>query len=221
MTISYEPWCDITYAINEEMPVWPEQPRTTLGRAESMEEGGVANVTILEMSMHSGTHIDAPCHFLKDGSDIQAMPLRLMSGAVRLVSIEYSANQITKTALQRYESRAGKLEPDDRVLFRSRNSDDDLMGRSDFVKDYAAVSPDAAQFLVERKVSLVGVDYLSVAPFDDPETTHRTLLDAGVWVIEGLDLRAVGEGAGELMIMPLKIEGSDASPARALFRKRI
>lgn len=212
-------WNDLTCAVKESMPVWPEQPRTELGMAEKMCEGGVANVTTLSLSLHTGTHVDAPCHFLSGGADIQSMPMALMTGKARVIRVDEAAQHVTKEDVQQFEIRCGDLMPGDRVLFRTRNTAVELMQCSEFCDTYAAIAPDAADYLVEREVALVGVDYLSVAPFDDPTTTHRLLLGAGVWIVEGLDLREISECEGELIVAPLRIKGSDAAPARVLFRQ--
>lgn len=210
-------WVDVTYPIEPAMPVWPGQPTVELDRLASIKKPGDASVSRLSCSVHIGTHVDAPNHFIADDQDITAMPLELMFGPVR-VAIIPGEGHITAAAIDHYEQRAGQLEKGQRVLFRTRNSDRDW-AQHPFDKTYAAVAPDAAELLVQRGVTLVGVDYLSVAPFEDPATTHRLLLHARVWIIEGLDLRDVEEGDYQMIAAPLKIVGSDASPLRVLLRK--
>ncbi len=197
------------------MVVWPGQPQTERYRASSIDDGKDSNVSILMMSTHTGTHMDAPLHFYKDGSDITAAPFEAMFGPVRVAEI--SGGVVSSAELTAYEKRAGALEPGERIFFRTTNSHKDWLTEP-FDEAYVAVDADAAQFLVERKIAVVGVDYLSVAPFADTFHTHRTLLGAGVWVIEGLDLRDVQEGHFEMVAMPLKIVGSDASPLRVWLR---
>lgn len=214
---SSDEWIDLTHPISEHMATWPGQPKTKLAMVDQMCCGGVANVTSLSMSVHSGTHVDAPCHFIQGGADIQSMPVDLMHGSARMVQVSESSEHVSKADILEYERRCGDLGLGDRVVFKTRNSEREIIDESEFYEDYVAIAPDAAEYLVERKVAMVGVDYLSVAPYSDPTTTHRILLKAGVWVVEGLDLRKVGEGVGQLLVMAIKIEGSDAAPARALF----
>ena len=208
-------WLDVTYPIQPEMVVWPGQPQTERHRISSIDKGKSSNVSILTMSLHTGTHMDAPLHFYKDGADITAAPFEAMFGPVRVAEI--SSGVVSRSELETYEKRAGTFRAGERVFFKTANSQKDWLTEP-FDESYVAVDADAAQFLVEREIAVVGVDYLSVAPFADTFHTHRTLLGAGVWVIEGLDLRRVNEGTFEMAAMPLKIVGSDASPLRVLIR---
>lgn len=208
-------WIDVTYPIDAAMVTWPGQPVTERTRVGSLDAGDGANVSALRMSVHSGTHMDAPLHFLPGGDDITAAPFDAMFGAVRVARVPEP--MITADAVAACEERLGPLEPGDRIFFRTRNSDRDWL-EAPFDEAYVAVEASGAEALVARGVRVVGVDYLSVAPFRDPATTHRTLLSAGVWVIEALDLRRVGEGRYEMAALPLKIRGSDASPLRVLLR---
>ncbi len=208
-------WLDVTHPIQPEMVVWPGQPQTERHRASSINEGKSSNVSILTMSTHTGTHMDAPLHFYKDGADVTAAPFEAMFGTVRVAEI--SGGVVSRAELTAYEKRTEPLKPGERIFFRTTNSHKDWLTEP-FDEAYVAVDAEAAQYLVEREIEVVGVDYLSVAPFADTFHTHRTLLGAGVWVIEGLDLRNIQEGHFEMAAMPLKIVGSDASPLRVLLR---
>ena len=208
-------WLDVTKPVRPEMVVWPGQPRTERYRLSSMDEGQSSNVSALTMSVHSGTHMDAPLHFLADGSDITAAPFEAMFGPVRVAEID--GVMITSAGLGAYETRTEALKPGERIFCKTANSSRDWLTEP-FDEAYAAVDAEAAQFLAERGVRVVGVDYLSVAPFKNTVDTHRTLLQAGVWVIEGLDLRDIAEGRYEMAALPLKLVGSDASPLRVLLR---
>ena len=159
--------------------------------------------------------MDAPLHFYKDGADVTAAPFTAMFGQVRVAEIAGAV--ISRAALEAYEARVGDLQTEERIFCKTANSRRNWLTRP-FDESYVAVDDIAARYLVEREISVVGVDYLSVAPFADTFHTHRTLLGAGVWVIEGLDLRNITEGQYELAAMPLKIVGSDASPLRVLLR---
>lgn len=209
-------WVDVTYPISPAMPVWPGQPAIECQPISKIDKPDQAQVSVLKMSVHCGTHIDAPNHFVAGDSDITAAPLSVMSGAVRVCEID-SDGHLTADDLLAFEKRTEPVTAGERLFFRSRNSRRDWT-KEPFDKTYAAVDPSLAEALVQRGVDVVGVDYLSVAPFDDPATTHRILLHARVWIIEGLDLREISEGRYEFIAAPLKIVGSDASPLRVLLR---
>ncbi len=209
-------WFDVTYPINEKMVRWPGQPPTTLERVSSIAEGDAANVSVLRMSLHTGTHMDAPLHFLADGADITTVPFGVMVGSVRVARIE--AESLSKAQIETYEARAGAFVKGEKVFFRTENSSRPWL-EEPFRKDYVAVEAEAARYLADKGILVVGVDYLSVAPFGNPAETHRILLGAGVWIIEGLDLREVDEGRFEMLALPLKIKGSDAAPLRVLLRQ--
>lgn len=208
-------WLDVTKAVQSDMVTWPGQPQTERYRLSSLDEGGSSNVSALTMSVHSGTHMDAPLHFLKDGADIAAAPFEAMFGPVRVAEI--AGATISAAELETYEARAGELKTGERLFCKTANSSRDWLTEP-FNEHYVAVDAEAARFLAGRGVRVVGVDYLSVAPFRNTVDTHRTLLGAGVWVIEGLDLRGVGEGHFEMAALPLKLVGGDASPLRVLLR---
>lgn len=210
-----EAWLDVTYPISPEMAVWPGQPQTERHRVSSIDEGKDSNVSVLTMSTHTGTHMDAPLHFYKDGTDITAAPFEALLGSVRVAEVPGSV--VSSAEIKSYEKRTRALAAGERIFFKTANSQKDWLTEP-FNEAYVAVDAEAAQYLVERKIAVVGVDYLSVAPFNDTFHTHRTLLGVGVWVIEGLDLRHVQEGYFEMIALPLKIVGSDASPLRVLLR---
>lgn len=192
---------------------WPGDPEPSFERISELELGAEANVTLCRMTAHTGTHMDAPAHFLPGAVDgIDAFPLEVGIGAARVVQVDspvISERDVTPLNLQ-----AGA-----RVLFRTRNSSAEW-AQSDFHTDYVALDASAARVLVERKVALVGVDYLSVGVYrgDGPET-HRTLLSAGVWIVEGLELTKAEPGEYEMICLPLRIAGSDGSPARVVLRR--
>ena len=210
-------WLDVTYPIKAGMVHWPGQPPVELTRLSELAQGDSSNVSALRLSLHTGTHLDAPKHFLEGAEDITAAPFEALSGKARVAQVG-DAPAISEDEVTAFEARSGALQQGDRVLFRTRNSEQDWTGRP-FDRAYVAVSPGGARCLADRGVQVVGVDYLSVAPFDNTTDTHRILLSAGVWVIEGLDLRSVNEGHYEMLALPLKIETGDASPLRVLLRE--
>lgn len=215
MPEAHKGWLDVTWPLRNDMVHWPGQPPVRLERLSSMEEGGHSNVTALSTSVHAGTHMDAPVHFLQDGADITAVPLDAMLGSVRVASVAGAV--ITPAGIEGYESRSGRLLPGERIFFRTANSESDWL-LEPFHEDYVAVNAAAARLLASRGILVVGIDYLSVAPFGNTAETHRILLRAGVWIIEGLDLRLITEGHYGMLALPLKLTGSDASPLRVLLR---
>jgi arylformamidase len=205
-------WIDVSVPLYFGMVHWPDNPPVKIELANSIERGDTANVSSISMGAHTGTHMDAPYHFLESGKTIDQMPLEVGLGYCRVIEIT-DPGAITAAELTQFEIRAGE-----RVLFKTANSRR-CWNTHDFVQDYVGVAPDAARHLVESQVRLIGVDYLSVGPYGplNPET-HRTLLKAGVWIIEGLNLSALHPGRYELICLPLRIRHGDGAPARAIVR---
>ena len=205
-------WIDVSVPLRDGMPAWPGDPPVQIGRHEDMSKGGDANVTALSLGAHTGTHMDAPVHFLADGVAIETLDLSATMGRARVIEIG------DPVAIRREEIQAAEIVRGERILFKTRNSSYAWSSES-FVEDFVGISPDAAEYLAEIGVRTVGIDYLSVAAFGgDAAGVHRALLSAGVWIIEGLDLAGVAEGSFELICLPLRIPGSDGAPARALLR---
>jgi arylformamidase len=202
---------DVTLTISPTLPVWAGDPPVDLHRASKIEEGGVSNVTRMNMSVHTGTHVDAPFHFLPKGKTVETLDLKTLMGRAYVVEIT-NVDLITAEDIE----AAGIPPRTKRVLFKTRNSAYWVKGHKEFNPNYVAISPDGAKYLVERGVKLVGVDYLSVAPFEDVTPTHQILLKAGVIIVEGLDLSKVAQGRYTFYCLPLKIAKSDGAPARAM-----
>jgi arylformamidase len=205
-------WIDVSVTLREGMLSWPGDPKFKMERRMDMGAGDEANVSLLTMSSHTGTHMDAPLHFLKNGRGLDEMPLGVAVGPARVIGIK-NPESITRDELIPYQIGEGE-----RILFKTANS---LRNWPDepFREDYVHISTEAALFLARRRVRLVGVDYLSVSQFEENEVeVHRTLLEAGVWIIEGLNLAAVEPGRFDLICLPLKIANSDGAPARVILR---
>jgi arylformamidase len=203
---------DITLTISPDLPVWPGDARITLNRTSQIEKGDDFNVTRLEMCVHTGTHIDAPSHILGgDAPTVEELPLKTLTGRAYVLHLP-DIDLITADVLM-----SAEIPPRTRrLLFRTRNSDDWKAGVTEFRSDFVAVSADGAQYLVDRGVKLVGVDYLSVAPFDDVIPTHKILLQGGVIVVEGLNLSQVSQGRYTLHCLPLKLAATEGAPARVI-----
>jgi arylformamidase len=203
---------DISLTVSPDLPVWPGDTPLELELVESMDEGADANVSRLSTGVHIGTHVDAPHHFLNDGRTIEQLPLEVLVGSCYVIQLPDGVEAITAEALE------GMSLPENmaRILFGTRNSRFWSRGETEFQEDFVAVTEGGAEWLVERGVQLVGVDYLSIAPYHDSTSTHRVLLQAGVVVLEGLDLSAVPRGFYDLYCLPLKLIGADGAPARAI-----
>jgi len=206
------PWIDVSVMLRTGMVSWPGDPPARISHAKEIERGDPCTVSLLEMGAHTGTHMDAPAHFVRGGIGIDEMPLDAAIGSARVIPIR-DRKSIKPDELARHRIRRGE-----RVLFKTHNSDH-AWDTDSFVEDFVYLSATAAQYLVERQVRLVGVDYLSVGGFRaDGVETHQALLKAGIWIIEGLNLKRVRPGRVQLVCLPLKISGGDGAPARALVR---
>ena len=203
---------DISLTISPSLPVWPGDEPLELELVDSMEAGAHANVSRLSTGVHIGTHVDAPHHFLNDGRTIERLPLEVLTGLCYVTQLPDGVEAITAATLE------GMSLPENttRLLFGTSNSRLWSRGETEFQKDFVSVTEDGAQWLVERDTRLVGVDYLSVAPYSDPIPTHKILLQAGVIILEGLDLSVVPRGFYELYCLPLKLLGAEGAPARTI-----
>ena len=168
----------------------------------------------MALGVHTGTHVDAPIHFVEGGATAEAIALDALIGPAWVVDATAATGSITAGDLDRFDIPADEV----RLLFRTRTAH--LWDAPGFEPGFVALDATAATALVRRGVRSVGIDYLSIAPFGDPVPTHRILFEAGVVVLEGLDLRNVAPGAYDLLCLPLRIVGSDGAPARALLRPR-
>jgi arylformamidase len=203
---------DITLTISPDLIVWPDDPPVELSQDSSIANGDEANVTRMKIGVHTGTHIDAPCHFIEGGETVDNISIGLLTGRAYVLHVADDVDLITKDLLEN-----SSIPPrTKRVLFRTRNSHHWNSIHTEFDHDYVAVDPEAAAYLIKRGVKLVGVDYLSVAPYNDTTPTHQTLLEKGIVVVEGLNLGEVSQGRYTLYCLPLKIAGADGAPARAI-----
>jgi arylformamidase len=199
-----------------ETPTYPGDPGLEVGAWSAIARGDRANVSVLNLGAHTGTHIDAPSHFIEGAPGISSLPLDALLGPARVVEIPADADAVGESHV-----RPGSIQGATRVLFKTRNSALWQDPRGQFREDFAYIEPAAARALVAAGVRLVGFDYLSVEKFGSEEfETPLALLSAGVFIVEGLDLRAVGPGLYELCCLPLKIAAGsgDGAPARAVLR---
>ncbi|MEX1071531.1 MAG: cyclase family protein [Anaerolineales bacterium] len=203
---------DVSLTVSPNMPVWPGDPAITLERVQKIEEGAAANVSRMELGVHTGTHVDAPYHFIKDGSTVERISLKVLIGRAYVVHLSDDIDLIMPEHLERADIPPRTR----RVLIRTRNSKQWAKDYRAFDKDYVGIDVSAADYLVRRGVKLVGVDYLSVAPFKDTAPTHISLLKAGVVIVEGLNLSQVPKGRYNFFCLPLKLDKVDGAPARVV-----
>jgi arylformamidase len=201
-------WIDVSVPLREGMVVFAFENNMQIERRYSMERGDMGNNSSIHMGVHTGTHMDAPRHVLANGQTIDQMPLNDAIGPARVIEIR------DHKAIKAEELKQYKFEPGERILFKTLNSK--RCWKTDtFMADFVYIAEDAAQLLADSGVRLVGIDYLSVG---GPGATHRILLGAGIWLLEGLDLSAVGVGNYNLICLPLKLVRTEASPVRAVLQ---
>ncbi|MFC1958299.1 cyclase family protein [Chloroflexota bacterium] len=206
------PWIDISVPLKDAMVHWPGDPPVSIKRVKDIEQGDTANLSVISTGAHSGTHVDAPIHFIKGGKGVDHIPLDTVIGRARVIEIR-DPESIKPEELATHRIRHGE-----RILFKTRNSSE-LWHKDEFVEDFVFISDAAADFLVDRGVRLVGVDYLSVGSFKyGGSYVHKTLLSGDIWIIEGLNLSNVTPGKYNLICLPLRIVGGDGAPARAIIR---
>jgi arylformamidase len=208
-------WLDVTVPlVPGAVPLYPGDTELAVERQQSRAEGDPANVSRITCSAHCGTHVDAPVHFLEGAGGIETLPLDVLVGPAEVVDLGFVERDVDAAAVAAAGIPAGA----ERVLMRTRNSR--LWEEPGFTADFVSLTPDGARALVDRGVRLVGIDYLSIAPYDDPAPTHEVLLRAGVVVVETLDLRRAAPGSYDLVCLPLLVPGADGAPARVLLAGR-
>ncbi len=203
---------DISLPISKLLPIWPGDPPIEISTEMSIKNGDSANVSRINISVHTGTHLDAPLHFFENMASIEKISLDLLIGEVTVIHFNDDVHLITSRDLQSLDI----VDWPKRILMKTRNSSLRLWQDTTFNSEFCALSLDAAYFLVDRGVTLIGIDYLSIAPFEDPDLVHKTLLKAGVVILEGLNLIDVKKGNYELVCLPLKIMDVEGSPVRAI-----
>lgn len=207
---------DVSVPLSSALPTYPGDPGIKIEAWGTIEHGDNANVSFAHLGLHSGTHVDAPAHFIEGGSKVSSMPLESLIGEAVVVEVPVGMRVIDANFVETHCTGAPE-----RILFKTRNSAFWNNPQDGFREDYTYIHPDAARFLADSEVKLVGIDYLSVEQFQSEKfETHLALLSKGVVILEGLDLREVPRGTYELICLPLKIdEGSgDGAPARVVLR---
>lgn len=209
------PIYDVTVPIRAGMPIYEGDPTLDVQAWSSLDKGDSANVSFLHFGAHTGTHVDAPAHFIQGAQRIDRVSLETLIGPARVIEIPDHVEAIDVDLIGSLD-----LAGVERVLFHTRNSS---FWDGSFRKDFTHLLPEAAQKLVDMKMKLVGNDYLSIEKFHSGHhRTHLTLLSNNVVIVEGLNLNGVPAGDYELICLPLKIaEGAgDGAPARAVLRNQ-
>lgn len=206
-------WIDVTYALEDGMATWPGDPTCNISQVVKMSEGAPCNLTKLDMSAHTATHMDAMRHFVADGATIDEMPLEATIGKCRVVAID-TEDQIMPEHLEPLNLQKGE-----RIIFKTKSTTRSWDMGPKFDENFISISEAAGQVLADAGVMTVGVDYLSIGGYEkDGVEVHQVMLGAGIWVIEGLYLAEIEPGDYEMICLPLKIKGADGAPSRALLR---
>jgi arylformamidase len=212
--MSANPWIDVSISLQNGMHGWPGNPPTVVTMHLGTAKGDVCNVSAINLNSHTGTHMDAPLHFLADAKTMDDLPWDAVIGPARVVEI-HDSTAIKVEELEKLQPQNGE-----RLIFKTRNSEVGWT-KPEFDKAFVYISKEAAQYLVECGVQTVAVDYLSVGGFyHDGIETHHVLLGAEIWIIEGLDLSKVAPGDYDLLCLPIKFHRGDGAPARCLLRRR-
>lgn len=204
---------DISPALRDPMPTYPNNPLYSIRTVRSVEEGERSTLSEITLGTHTGTHVDAPSHFIAGAEPLEAMGLEPLVGTARVIELDV-AEAIEPADLEPHVITRGE-----RILLKTRNSA--LWAKDEFDPEYVFLSADAARFLAEKGIACLGVDYLSVGGKGNGVEVHQALLGAGILLIEGLDLTAAEPGEYDLVCLPLKLAGVEAAPARAVLRRLV
>ena len=203
---------DITLPLTPGMVNWPGNPPFRRELFKAVSRGDSSNVSAISLSCHAGTHVDAPYHSSDSGAGIEAIPLSVLIGPARVVELA-STDKVTRADLNGVD-----LKGVERLLLKTRNSI--YLKANEFIQDFVYVDEEAANYLVEKNIKLLGVDYFSVERHGDKlKPAHHILLSQGIVIVEAVDLSKVAPGDYELICLPLNILGSDGAPARVLLRE--
>lgn len=205
-------WKDVTVALEDGMVSWPGDRPVIISKTATYENDKV-NVTAINISAHTSTHVDAPLHFIKDGKDVTELLFEKLIGTARVIQID-DTKCISQNSLKNIY-----IEKGDSVLFKTRHSEESW-SLLPFQMDYVYLTKEAALFLIEKEIACVGIDYLSIAEFSNGEEVHRLLLEKEIVIIEGIDLSNIKPGNYDMICLPLKIKGADGAPARVLLREK-
>lgn len=209
---------DVSLALRPDMITWPGEPAPRIEPLRRIAKGDTANVSVVTLGDHAGTHVDPPVHFLEGGNTVDRLPLDALVGPCVVVAFEGPGN-VSAEWLDRAKIAAGT----ERILFKTPNSTRWGDPKATFTRDFTTINASAARWCVERGIKLVGVDYLSIEPQGAEKEgypVHKTLLGANVVIIEGLDLSGVAPGQYDVFCGPIKLLNGDGAPARVFLIER-
>ena len=205
------PWIDVSVYLSSELPTWPGDPVLKISKAHDINKGAVANVSELSLSAHTGTHMDSPYHFINSGLTMNDWQPDFTIGKVKVFEVR-NKEFITAAELKSFD-----IKEKDRVLFKTFNSSYKWFTKP-FNANFVCFSEDGAAYLAEKKVKTVGIDYLSVGGMSNGIEVHNHLLNASIWIVEGLYLDQISEGLYDMICMPIKIKDADGAPCRVLLK---
>lgn len=200
---------DVSLLIHEDMIFWPSDPKFILERVSEISKGNNANLSRISIGLHTGTHIDTPYHFLEEGKTLEEINILRFYGIAKVFELRSE----DKILLRDIEDL--NIERNDIILFKTKNSI--LLQEKTFHENYVGLSLEVAEYLVDKEIRAVGIDYLSIGPRgEEGRRVHKTLLSKEIGIIEGLDLSKVSSGKYFFIALPLKIKGGEGSPVRAI-----
>jgi len=206
---------DISIPITNGMVTWPGDPPVKLSHISEIKKGDESNISYLEMCVHTGTHIDAPRHFIDGGKTIESILMEKLIGKVLVVDVNADVDVITEKVLLSHP-KIDDIKKSKKILFHTRNSSFWTSRSDTFYRNYVGIDASGAKYLTALGMDLVGVDYLSVAPFTDTLEPHQIFLSNEVVLLEGINLTNIEEGFYQLYCLPLNIPDCDGAPARAI-----
>ncbi|MFN2302961.1 MAG: cyclase family protein [Anaerolineales bacterium] len=208
---------DISIPISNQMIVWPGDPPVDIRTICSIAKRDDANVSLVQMNVHTGTHIDAPKHFLANGATTDQIPITKLTGTTLVLEIDPDEVLITSSVLKKHPDW-GLLKQTKKVLFKTRNSTFWSRHPNLFIRNYIGIEKSGAEILADLELDLIGIDYLSIAPFGDTSQPHKILLSKEIVILEGIDLSDVPPGFYELICLPLSLSSVEGAPARAILK---
>ncbi|MFC1670894.1 cyclase family protein [Spirochaetota bacterium] len=205
---------DITLTISKDLPIWPGDPAVEIIQKKSIRDGDGCNVSKIVIGAHSGTHVDAPYHFLENGYTIDNVRLEDLIGPCSVIELG------VEQSIEKDDLADIDIVENGRILFKTKNSEFWEKGVKDFKKNYIFLGESGADYLADKNISVVGIDYLSIEGFfsDNNNSVHKRLLEKEIIIIEGLNLFGIIPGDYELICLPLNIQGAEGAPARVILR---
>lgn len=207
-------YIDVSVNVSSELPIWPGSPEIKFERNLDLDSGDIANDTTLNFSVHTGTHIDAPLHFMSQGKSVDQISLDILIGTAYVAEVPHHVDVVTVPVLESLE-----IPPQtQRLLLKTRNSDLWEAGSRQFEPSFVALTAAAAQWVVDHDIFVIGIDYLSIQRYADGPETHQILLSEEVVIIEGLNLSSITAGLYDLYCLPIKLKGIEGAPARVVLK---